>query len=432
MRPAVVVFFLLLPLQWVSLGGTPLGQARPHQVATLCLAVVILAQYPLHRYAPVLRSSAVFVVANLYMVGIIAAVQVYNGNGPQAAVQQLLYLVAFVALGGLFCRLAGGQDRPVLLTMRSAAAVLCISLLLGLSLAMVVNGVNPATVLGQTIATADPEVFQKEVFKSAFSGFGLDDEFVQGSLRHEIFGSVLLTMLISTWAMRAGSTPTRRHRRVYVAAMVLGTGLLTISLSRSVLIAALAWPLLVLFRSLRRGELLPRQIVIFYMAVCAAGGLIASGLGSVIVNRFLTDTTGYETRAGNYSDALSAVPDVWVTGGYDTSGQSSHNFVVDTFLRNGIMATIPAVVILAFLLVVFVLLMARLHRLPAELVPVVAALALPLVRLGTSGGGLIPPVEWVALAFVAGALTVWRTRPQSVPQLPGARHEQREIDARRG
>lgn len=406
MRPAVVLFFVLLPLQWLALGGTPLGQARLHQVVILGLAALVAVQYPLRRYAPVLRTSAVFVLANVYMVATIAAVQVYNGLGVQPAAQQALYLFAFVALGGLFHQVATGRAPALLRTLRHCALVLTVSLLVGLAASMALNGINPAAVLAQTIATADPELFQKELYKSAFVGFGISEEEAQGNFRHEIFGSAVLAMLISTWAMRTGAAPTRGDRRAYSLGIALGVFLLVLSLSRSIIIAALVWPLLAVVRAARRAELSGRQIAIIYGTGILLGGVLVSGLGVVIFNRFFTDTTGYEARAGNYFEALSVVPDVWATGGYDTSGTgaSSHNFVFDTLLRHGIFAAVPAAVIVVFLLVAFCVLAARLARMRPAMVPVVAALALPLVRLGTAGGGLIPPVEWVALAFVAGVV----------------------------
>lgn len=408
MRWPLFALFALLPLQWFAVASTPLGQSRLHQIAIFGFALCVLVSYRLRTYAPVLRTAAVFVIANLYMVAAIAAVAAYRGQGPGAAVQQLLYLMVFVAVGGFFFRVADGREPRLVEDLRWVAAVLCVSLLIGFSAAMLVNGVNPVAVLAKTISAGDPEIFQKEVFKSAFAGFGLDDEAVQGNLRHEIFGSVLLSMLISTWAMRVGSAPTRRQVNVYRAAVVTGAVLLAASLSRSILIAAAIWPLLVVLRSTRRGELSTRQVAVLFGFVAAATGLLVSGLGTVIANRFLTDTTGYQTRAGNYGDAFTAVPDHWVTGGYVTQGDSSHNFLLDTLLRNGIFALLPAAVIVVTLLIVFVLLAARLARLPSSMVPLAAALALPLVRAGTSGGGLIPPVEWLALGFVAGVLAAWR------------------------
>jgi len=296
--------------------------------------------------------------------------------------------------------------------------VLGSSLVLALSIAMATNGVNPAAVIGQTIAQANPEIFQQEIYKAAFTGFGLSEDLVQGSLRHEIFGSVLLSMLIATWAMRTGTPLTGWDRRAYLAGMGLGVSLLTLSLSRSILIAALVWPLVAVLRSLRRGELTNRQIGILFGSMGVAGVLLVSGGGRVIYNRFFTDTTGYETRAGNYGDSIAALPDFWVLGGYVTRpGESSHNFLLDTLIRHGIFAALPAAMILLFLLFTFFWMASRLHLFSAAMVPVVAALALPLVRLGTAGGGLIPPIEWVVLAFVFGVLAASRVRTRATAEL---------------
>lgn len=412
MRWLVLVMFALLPLQWFALVTTPVGQLRLHQVAMLGMAAIILSRYRLRVYAPVLRVSRIFLFASIYLLAAIVAVAAYRDSSYGASAQQLFYLITFIALAGLICRVASGDEPRVLGAFRLAAPILCLSLLIGFSVAMIVNGVNPAAVFARSIAEADPEIFQQEVFKSAFAGFGLDEEMVKGNLRHEIFGSVLLSMLISTWAVRVGTTPSRRVLRMYQSAMVLGVVLLTLSLSRSILIAAVVWPLLVVFRSARRGELSTRQVAISFASVGAVGVVLLSGLGGVLANRFINDTTGYESRLSNYSGAFAAIPDHWVTGGFDTAGVSSHNFVIDTLLRSGVFAFVPALIILVTLLVAFALLVARLHELPPAMVPVVAALALPLVRAGTSGGGQIPPVEWVALAFVAGVVAALRFSQQ--------------------
>jgi len=416
---ALLVFFALLPLQWVvPVGSTPLGQGRMHQLAILGLTAFVLLHYRPRVHAPVLHTAAVFVLANLYMFGAIAATQFYRGEGFAGVLEPVLFLVSFVALGGLVYRVAQGLEPASERALRWAAPVLIASLSIGLSVAMLVNGINPAAVLGQTVAQADPEVFQKEVFKAAFAGFGLDDDRVQGNLRHEMFGSALLAMTVSTWAMRRGPAITPREQFGYRVAMVAGVLLLTISLSRSVLIAAAVWPLLVVLRSLRRGELSLRQIGLLMTALLGFGVLVLTGLGTVIFNRFATETTGYQARTDNYANALEALPDVWVVGGYVTADVSSHNFILDYLLRNGVFAAVPAVVIVALVAAVVVLLAIRLHREPAWLVPVTAALVLPLVRLGTAGGGQIPPVEWVALAFVAGVLASWRRSRSVVPVPP--------------
>ncbi len=415
MRWPTIALLVLLPLQWFPFVSSPLGQTRVHQAAIFAFMLYVLARYAMRTYAPVLRASAMFVIANLYFVGAVAAVSIYRGDGAGAAVQHLLYLLVFIAFAGFFYLVAAGREPRVLAILRSAAVLVCGSLLLGLAVAMLVNGVNPLAVLAQSVASGDPEVIERELYRSAFAGFGLDEDDFKGNLRHEIYGSVLLAMLISTWAIRVGPAPSPRQRAFYRGALMVGAVLLAVSLSRAVLLAAACWPLLLVWRSARRGELTPRQVAGVFTAAAAGGVLLVSGLGAVISNRFVADTDGYESRAGNYAIALREIPAYWLTGGFDTVGVSSHNFAVDTWLREGVFAFVPAAAIVATVLVVFVSLAWRVDRLPLHLVPVVAALALPLVRMGTSGGGSIPPVQWLALAFAAGALAAWRSNDGDDP-----------------
>ena len=422
MQWTALALFALLPLQWFVVGSTPLGTTRLHQLAILGFGVIICFRYRARLYSPVLRTAAVFVIANVYLLSMWAVVDLFNGTKPYGALQALLYLGAFVAIATFISRAASGKEPGVASALKWAAPVACTSVVLGFSLAMLVNGVNPASVLSKTIASADPELFQKEVFKSSFAGFGLDAERVQGNLRHEIFGSLLVSMLVSTWAMNFCGEVTTAQRRAYRIAMVTGTFLLALSLSRSILIAASVWPIIVFVRSLRLGQLSTRQIAIAFTAITAVGALILSGFGLVIWNRFTTDTTGYDSRAENYVGAVASLKDHWLTGGVQTSGvgDSSHNFIVDSWLRSGIFSAIPAAVVVVVLLVLWIALLSRLTVEPEWLVPVTVALALPLVRLGTSGGGLIPPIEWVALAFVFGVLCERRRRRRLHLPMKGA------------
>jgi hypothetical protein len=408
---ALLVLFTLLPLQWIAIGGVPFGMGSVHELAILCFTGYVLLRLRAHTYAAPLRTGAAFVVINLYMLGAIAASQLYLGLSIVPAAKHLFYLASAIAIAGYFYRAARVSDSAVIAAARLSSVVLCVSLLLGFGIAMAVNGVNPVGVLGMTVAAGDPEIFQKEVFKSAFQGFGLAEDEVAGNLRHEIFGALLLSMLISAWAMRVGSDPTRWQERLHRLSIVVGVVLLLLSMSRSVLLAAMVWPLLAALRSLRRGELSGRQLAIVCASAVALGGVAVSGLGAVIYNRFFTDTTGYESRAGNYSDAFNAVADHWVTGGYDTVGVTTHNLVFDTLLRNGIFAALPALLLVCLVAATFWWLVAGLDQLPPAMVPLTAAVGLPLVRMLTNGGGQIPPVGWVAFGFVLGVLAARRAAP---------------------
>jgi hypothetical protein len=408
---ALLVLFAILPLQWIAVPAVPFGMDSLHELAILCFTVFLLVRLRARTYAPALKTGAAFVVVNLYMIGAIAASQVYLGLPLVPVARQLLYLASALAIAGYFCRAVRVKDPAVIAVARLSSVVLCVSLLIGLGLAMAVNGVNPVAVLGRTLAAGDPEIFQKEIFKSAFEGFGRAEGEVAGNLRHEVFGALLLSMLVSTWAMRVGADPTRWQRRLYRLSMVLGIGLLLLSMSRAVLLAAIMWPLLAALRNLRRGEMSGRQLAVVGAGVVALGGVAVSGLGTVLYNRFFIDTASYEGRAGHYSDAVESVGDHWVTGGYDTVGQSTHNLVFDTLLRNGIFAALPALLLVGLVAATMVWLVARLDRLPPSMVAVTAALALPLVRMVTIGGGAISPVSWLTLGFVLGVLAARRVAP---------------------
>jgi len=424
MRWLLLGLFALLPLQWIGLGDTPLGEARLHQLAMFGVAAAVLLCYRLRFHAPVIRTAGWFLVGNVYLVSAWALFDVYNGTAPFGAVQEMLYVVAFVGLGSCFYLVARHGEGRTSEALRWAATVTCLSVLVGLSLAMSANGVNLFAVLGRAVATADPEIL-KAVFGSSFAGFGLDEELVQSQLRHEIFASVLFAMTVSAWAMRIGRAPTRVQRVGYRLSMVTGAVLIALSLSRAVLVAAAIWPLLLLVAAFASGKVSPRHIA--GMAAGAVGlvTLWVTGFGAVLWNRLTEDVQGYQARAENYFAALAVLPDYWLTGGLQIAGRgvSTHNFVLDSWLRGGIFTAIPAALILLLLLALWGRLILDLPGQPTWMVPVTAALALPLVRMLTAGGGLIPPVEWVVLAFVFGVLAAQRqpTAPPSRSAVPADR-----------
>lgn len=406
MKWLALVLFAILPLQWFALGSSPLGQVRLHMAAIFAFAGVVLTRYQIRTHAPVLRGARYFILAVVYLSTAWAIMDLYNGKLPTGGVQSLLYLGAFIGIATYF-RLAAARKGAAVEALKWAAAIACASVLIGFTIAMFVNGVNGVAVFGKTIAAADPEILQKEVFKSSFAGFGIDEDQVQGNLRHEIFGSVLFSMMVSTWAMRFSQHTTTIQRWAYSISMVVGSVLLALSLSRSIMIAAFAWPVLIFFRSVASGRVSPGQVAALVLGAVGTAGLYLSGFATVLWNRFTQDTTGYDARAGNYSGAFDVLPEHWLTGGFKTSGAhvSTHNFVFDSWLRGGIFVAIPAAAVVLILVLLWVSLILRLPTSPTWLVPLTASLALPVVRLGTSGGGHIPPVEWVVLGFVFGVLT---------------------------
>lgn len=408
MRWVGLVTIAALPLQWFVLGQTPLGAMRLHQAVLLVAAAVLALSRPPRVLAGVLRTAAPFLVLNVLLLLVWSAIAAHQGVLPRTPVQEALYLGVFVVFGAYFARAASRAEPGVLELLRWSAVASVTVLVLALTLSMLNNGVNPLGVLGQAIAAADPELLQKELFRSSFAGYGFDAETVRGNIRHEVFGAVLAAMYVSVWAEQlvpGGRGKGRALRRLGLAA---GTVLLLMSMSRAVLIAAAIWPLLVIFRAAVTYTITRRQVALLGAAVVGLLVLVVSGVAQVLWVRFTQDTSSYQSRAGRYGDAFATIRLNFWTGVGETTSSASHNYVIDAWLRIGVLGAAIAAAILAVLLVSWAMVVLRLAVDPVWMVPVAAAFALPLVRMLTSGTGLIPPVGWFVLAFIVGALAYRR------------------------
>ncbi|MBA2446167.1 MAG: hypothetical protein H0V49_12670 [Nocardioidaceae bacterium] len=412
MKWGLLATLAALPLQWYIIVTNPLlGAARLHQLAILAFAGIFFIRYKPHVIVPLRRQLGPFVLANVCMLTVWSAIQLYYGKLPVGPFQEFLYLGVFLAVGAFIYRARTDQEGKAVELLRWTAATASVAVLVALSYSMLRNGVNPARVFAQTISAGDPEIFQKQLFKTAFVGFGYDEETVRGNIRHEVFGAVLCAMYISAWAARSRPLRSPALRVAYQFSMLMATVLLISSLSRSIIIAAAVWPMLSLFRSVRTFTLSARQVVLAYVSLAFVALAAASGAGLVLWNRFTTDTSSYEARQGLYEQAFDSLGSYFLLGGVETEKASSHNFVLDALLRGGIFVALPAAVVVLSVVWTWLKLVSRLHLEPDWMLPVAAAFVLPIVRFVTSGGGLINPVEWVTLGFIAGALAAHRYRP---------------------
>jgi hypothetical protein len=282
----------------------------------------------------------------------------------------------------------------------------CMAALTGaMVLSMAANGVNAIDVFTRTLTSADPEILQKELFRSSFGGFGLNDETVMGNIRHEVFGALLVAACLASACTLLRPFQDRRLARLYVAGQGLAVLLLLLSLSRSVMLALAAWPLLALLKQGLTGRITPRFAGAGVILVGGIAVLGAVGVLQVLWVRFTQDTGSYEARDELLQQAYDNLGRSLATGGVSTTSASSHNFVIDTWLRSGIVASLAALVVVVLVCGLFVALAFTLPHEPDWMLPVTAMIALPVVRMFTAGGGVIPPVQWVGLAIVAGLLT---------------------------
>jgi hypothetical protein len=404
MKWALLVLFAALPLQWYVVPGPGPVSQRLHLVVLVLFTMLVLARFRGSAFVPVLSMTWSFVVANVALVMVWCATAFYHSESVRSPLEEGILIVVFLAVATVIHRGCVDPSSGVLQHARWAAAVAAVSLLLALAASLAVNGVNPAAAFGRMLATGDTRILGHEVFKSAFAGFGFDATTARANMRHEAFGAVLVAMYVSMTAVRLYPLSSARARNAYRASIVLATLMILLSLSRSVTIAAAAIPVLAVVRTLRSGRLSTRQIALAGAMAAGAAVLVVLGVSRILWDRFTQDTSSYQARDVLLHQAVSNIGEHALTGGVSTVGGSSHNLVLDSWLRSGLFGAAFAAFILLLVVGVWFVLVVGLPRAPDWMFPVTAALALPVIRMLTAGGGLIPPVEWVCLAVVAGFL----------------------------
>ena len=386
MRWLFLLLVALLPLQWFVVGAG----LRLHLVAIALFALVVLATPGTHLAVRVIRLAGPFVAANFALTIIWVCANRYHDLGVRQPVEQLVLLGAFVAVAVATLALLREPGGRGVAALRWSTWVCLASLVGAITFSMTVNGVNAADVFARTITSADPEILQKELFRSSFGGFGLAEESVMGNIRHEVFGALLLALCVSSACRLLHPFGGRAATRVYLLGQGLAVFLLLLSMSRSVILGLAAWPLLGLLRQVLRGRVTPRGAGAGLLVAGGAGLLAAVGVLQVLWVRFTEDTSSYEARDTLLQTAFQNLGGSLATGGVSTELASSHNFVIDTWLRAGIAASLAAVVVVVLVGGLFLALAFTLPREPDWMLPVTAMIALPVVRMFTAGGGLIP------------------------------------------
>lgn len=401
-----VACLALLPLQWFVVAGSPVGGSiRVHQVGIFVLTIGVLVSYGLKHSADIIHRFRVFLIANAYMYITWAAVTVYSGMVPVEPISEMVYMVIFLAISTYFYLAALSADRGFVETLRWTGPATLAVLLVGLTLGSIQNGVDIFGVIRASLVAVDPQIIEFQLFRRVFGGFGYESEEVRTNFRHEIFGGLLFSMYVTGWAHSRVPFVGGLQSLVYRATMVLGAGLLLVSLSRSIIIAAAIWPLLLIGRALVTGRVSKRNQFTGIAVLAGAVVMSLAGVWDLLMERFLGETNSYETRAGNVGLALETIRENFWLGQPDLTGETSaHNFVLDAWSSAGVFVGIPALIVFVTVYALWAAMLIRVPSMPDELLPVTAALGLPAIRLVTQGGGLLAIVEWVTLGFVAGVL----------------------------
>ncbi|MEI2809302.1 MAG: hypothetical protein V9F00_03590 [Nocardioides sp.] len=407
---SLIFAVIVLPLQWITVAETPLGTFRAHQIG---LAVLILSVLLLVRPSRFVRGLAsVWWLVGCYVAGLalLLAATLLRGEPVNVPVQQAFYLVgtcsAVVAMGLLI-----RYDQVYRLRWCGVFSVLI--LLAALGFGLWTNQVHVLKVLGRAISSGSSEILGYELYRPAFAGFGVSLADAGSQLRHEVFAGVLVGLAIGSFALAyQPDRSSRLVRRLHLVSLAVGVLLMAGSLSRAVTAAALVWPAYIIVRSLIRARL-----DIGSLAVAVAGSALVSvialtGVAQVLIDR-LRDPVSGRARSQLLEGAFNRLDNAFFWGGMYDDRISSHNFVIDAWLRGGVVvAGLMAAIMVGIWLTLGRLFLAS-GRLPHWSAPVSFLLALPSVRMLTIGAGLMTPPEWIGMGlgvFLTGVALANRER----------------------
>lgn len=413
----LVGLFAALPLQWQTVGGTPLGELRYfHLPALLVVARFAIGPWAwrLWRRLPATHRSLV-PLFGLYTGAALVGTAVNDGPATNYA-QQASYAVVGTCVAVFLADATKRQQVSRIMWWGGPAALTFLLFFFSVDARAV--GVDAAATFQQAFVTADPQVINFRLFSRVFNA---ETEETSIGLRHGVFGAVLATSYLSVWAMSVRRP--RRPARWGVWGMVgVSAGLIVLSLSRSVIVALVMVAILPFSRLILTGKFRRR----------GPGGLffVAGGLAmlapawSVLSNRFLTDSGSYGSREGAITSAVGAIGQNPLFG-RPAPELTAHNFILDAWAGAGLLAGLAAALFALGLVRCWLGLYAVYLRRPSLVVAVgLAAGFHPLVRMITAGGGTLDIGVWVNIGlFVGIAAAVQSGQPTSIraPQNPGLR-----------
>lgn len=409
----LVLTFALMPLAWRSPGATPLGVIRyVHGPAVL---VILLAS---GRVALARKIRALVVACTVYTL-LYATFSWYHA-APPFALQQALYIAtAFMVAARL--RNATGHDWKVLRWAGPATVLTFMVVFLSDARAA---GVDVIAAYGEAIASGNLNLVQYLFYQVFNAHLPSGATAVSPAARHEVLAAVLVAVYFSVYA----STMVRSNRKFFAcahwASITVAAMLIALSLSRSVLLAAIVACALPVARVVVGRSARPATI----SAICLAGAILAVGITSpfarLIWDRLNTDTTSYSARAG----AASAVVDAIISSPLIGSNpfvrgirpeDSAHNFFLDATRMGGVLTGIAA---LAILFTIYRDWFAgfRAYMLDRRFFAPLAAALVGIVFMFTAGTGTLNLPEWMGFSLLYAALTA--SKDARSASLPGHRH----------
>jgi hypothetical protein len=406
LRIIALCFLLLLgtlPLIWIGLLGSPIGDLKYfHLAAALLLSVCVFSARWWWALGEIARRYVVVVLAvGIYLIAL-AAVDLYHGVSLAPEARQLVYAAIGLTAGAAALVMISDGDFAWRRSFGIALPIVVASCLVSFTISAAANNVPIARAFSTAFSEGDSSVIGFGLFQGLFGDQGLSTEHAGSNLRHEVFAAVLLAALVTTYAWSRAPARSTLHLVGRIVVVVTAAALLVLSLSRALWLAVLLTVIIGALTHLARPPESRRLVMLFVLgaAVLITGTFI--GLDQLIWDR-LGSSGSYGVRATNLSDALTVGIDDPLTG--SGSNAEAHNLVLDAFARGGLIPAAAALTVFAAVLISVAAqsirrIRADEHSVP---IPVIGLAVLVIVRMATSGGGQIYLAEWVALG-IYGAL----------------------------
>ncbi|QDZ10713.1 O-antigen ligase family protein [Devosia ginsengisoli] len=423
----LVVLLAITPIQWIRIVESSIGFIGYfHIVAILLIASTILIQELRQSSIRIVRASPHIWVGFgfLMLMTALSLLKPLQMLPASDLARQIFYAASGLASGTVFFGLLRRSRTEIL--MWSAPATLTIFLTF---LAVSLPHVNIFALVGQAVMQANPDIVVFQLFRAAFQSGTFEDGDVRSNLRHGIMAALLLSAMVSLFAL-----PRQRSRlttAIVVASVIITLLIVTLSMSRSSWLVMGMIGLLFGFAVVIRSAKWMSYVAIGIPILAAI--LLFLGATTPILALFmarLTSSGSYEGRAEISFFNLDAISEDIFFGAHvirESGSPWAHNLFIDYWAAAGILGLCAAMlfggaVILLWFRQGFVLVGRPENRMLHFYCA--AFLCFPIARFITAPKGHLFLTQWQATGFALAivAFLAWKRHTANAPKSPTRPH----------
>lgn len=404
----VVVMFAAMPLAWIALSNSGLGNLRLAHIPALVLIVMSLPLWSaLGRRIPTIVGATIFYTVSY------ATFSWYNG-APPFAIQQFYYIVAAFAVASIL-RTASQADWRILRWCGPAAVG---SFLVFFEMDARRAGVDVIGLYLQAIRSGNLLIVEYLVYQPVFNARlppSTDGNVaVLPNISHEIFAALLIAVFVSVYARTVVTNNGRGFVTLYWASITVAVVLICLSLSRSVQLVAFLACMMPLAKTLLAKVHRPATIYRALILIFVGAVLLTTPIPGFALKRITNDTASYDSRGSAITLALKAIAESPVTGTNRYAGVTraelilhpetvgAHNFVLEAAVIGGVVTGLLALLVLLIVLRDSVRTFKRYLVDASYLAPLVGGIMAVVWSFTT---GRLNQAEWMGVALLYGTTT---------------------------